>query len=206
VTERVRRHALALADARGGDVVAEDLSELRVVEGLALDAPVRLAELVSRSRPRRAARAPDGSGRPAAGSLRLPHVQQPAREVDVILGEPEQHASPQPRVGEERQQEAIALRLPYEVPPPEIAAGGRGEEPLELGHVSTSGSASRFVGVRSGRAGSRSSCSSSTRKRKNDFNAAVARAWLEGAGRRFASSARKARRCVGRTSERSSKP
>lgn len=59
--------------------------------------------------------------------------------------------------------------------------------------VSTSGSASRFFGVRSGRAGSRSSCSSSTRKR-NDFSAAVARAWLEGAGLPFASSARKARR------------
>jgi len=38
VAECVRRHALALADARRGDVVAEDLAELRVVERLALDA------------------------------------------------------------------------------------------------------------------------------------------------------------------------
>lgn len=38
VAERVWRHALALADARRSDVVAEDLPELRVVERLALDA------------------------------------------------------------------------------------------------------------------------------------------------------------------------
>ena len=49
--------------------------------------------------------------------------------------------------------------------------------------VSTSGSASRFFGVRSGSAGSRSSRSSSTRKRKKHFNAAVVRAWLDTAGR-----------------------
>ncbi|MGZ8707917.1 MAG: hypothetical protein ACXW0R_11115 [Gaiellaceae bacterium] len=42
--------------------------------------------------------------------------------------------------------------------------------------VRTSGSASRFFGVRSDSAGSRTSLSSSTRKRKNDLSAAVVRA------------------------------
>jgi hypothetical protein len=77
------------------------------------------------------------------------------------------------------EQQAVAFGLAAEVPLPDIATVGCGEKPFEL---STSGSASRFFGVRSGRAGSRSSCSSSTRKRKNDFSAAVARAWLDGAG------------------------
>jgi hypothetical protein len=45
--------------------------------------------------------------------------------------------------------------------------------------VSTSGSTSGFCGVRSGSAGSRSSRSSSTRKRKKHLSAAVVRAWLE---------------------------
>src|SRR6188472_1083254 len=66
--------------------------------------------------------------------------------------------------------------------------------------VSTSGSVSGFFGVRSGSAGSRSSRSSSTRKRKKHLSAAVVRAWLETAGRRFCSSARNARRCVTFTS------
>lgn len=37
VAKRVRRHALAFADARRGDVVTEDLPQLVVVERLALD-------------------------------------------------------------------------------------------------------------------------------------------------------------------------
>jgi hypothetical protein len=53
---------------------------------------------------------------------------------------------------------------------------------------------------------SRSSRSSSTRKRKNAFSAATVRAWLEAAGRRTTSAARKARKCVVRTSPRSSLP
>jgi len=40
------------------------------------------------------------------------------------------------------------------------------------------------LGVRSGSAGSRKSRSSSTRKRKKHFSAAVVRAWLEAAGPR----------------------
>jgi hypothetical protein len=69
-----------------------------------------------------------------------------------------------------------------------------------------SGSVSRFFGVLSGDAGSRTIRSSSTRKRKKHLSAAVVRAWLETAGRRFCSSARKARRCVTFTEPRSRIP
>ena len=62
---------------------------------------------------------------------------------------------------------------------------------------STSGSASRFFGVRSTSAGSRSISSFSSMKRKKPLSAATVRAWLDGAGRRIDSSARKRRRCGG---------
>ncbi len=59
---------------------------------------------------------------------------------------------------------------------------------------STSGSGSRFFGVRRTWAGSRSSSSFSTRKRKKPLSAATVRAWLEDAGGRVDSAARKRRR------------
>ena len=208
--KRVRRHALAFADARRGDVVADDLAELGVVERLALDADEE--RLLDQRHVHRVVRGEEWRQRrmdrhhALTTALRLPHVQEPSREVDVVPGKPEQLAPAQAGVGEEGKQEPVAFGLPRkcrsQMSPRSGAASSRSSSVI----VSTSGSASRFFGVRNGRAGSRSSRSSSTRKRKNDFSAAVARAWLEGAGRRVTSSARKARRCVGRTSARSSNP
>jgi hypothetical protein len=210
VAERVRRHALTLVHAGCVDVVAEGLAELGVVEPVALhaDEDGLLGErdtgrvVLGEERGERGM----NRNRPLPAALRAPNAQEPVGEVDVVPVEPEQLAPSQPCVGQQYEQQPVAFRLPGEVSFPSSSRPGctssRSSSPI----VSTSGSASRFFGVRSGKAGSRMSRSSSTRKRKNDFSAAVVRAWLETAGRRFCSSARKARRCVTFTSARSSIP
>src|SRR5215217_7885272 len=69
---------------------------------------------------------------PAA--LRLAHLEQAPREVDVVPVEPEQLAAPQTRVGHQREQQAVALRLGMEVPLPDLRSSRGGEQALELSH------------------------------------------------------------------------
>ena len=206
MAERVRRHALALVDAARLDVVAEELAELGVVEPVALDADEQRL-LASGWRDRvvlgeeRRERGVDRD-RPLPAALRLADPQQPAREVDVVPVEAEQLAAAQAR--RRPSGRAAAGRAPAcrgSAAPRSRRGRGCASRRSSSPIVSTSGSASRFFGVRSGSAGSRRSRSSSTRKRKKHFSAAVVRAWLETAGRRVAArSARNARRCVTFTS------
>jgi hypothetical protein len=91
VPERVRGHALALVEAGRVDVLAKDLSELRV-ERFALDADEdglldqRHARRVVLSEKRRER----GMDRdcPLAASLRAAHTQEAPGEVDVVPLEP----------------------------------------------------------------------------------------------------------------------
>ncbi|MEJ7793072.1 MAG: hypothetical protein WKF65_13970 [Gaiellaceae bacterium] len=71
---------------------------------------------------------------PLPPALRLPHVQEPSREVDVVPGKPEQLAPAQAGVGEEGKQEPVAFGPAAEVPLPDVPAVRRGEQPLELRH------------------------------------------------------------------------
>ena len=153
-------------------MVAEDLAEWRDPETPVLHADEerlldeRLADLVVVDDQRDERRV--DWDRPLPTALRLPHSQQPPREIDVIPVEAEQLAAAKTRVGEKREQQPVPLRLRVEVRGTSsrpMEARSRSSSPI----VKTSGSASRFFGVRSGSAGSRSSRSSSTRKRKKSF-------------------------------------
>jgi hypothetical protein len=131
VPERVRGDALALVHAGGVDVAAEDLTELRVVEPVALHADedrlvghwdARRVVLGEERRQRGVDR-----DRPLTAALRSAHSQQPTGEVDVVPLEPEQFAPPQSRVRHQREQEPVALRLAGEVALPKLVARGLGE-------------------------------------------------------------------------------
>src|SRR5215216_6364348 len=69
---------------------------------------------------------------PAA--LRLAHLEEARREVDVVPVEPEQLAAAQTCVGHQCEQEAVALRLGVEMPLPDLAPAGDSEQALELAH------------------------------------------------------------------------
>jgi hypothetical protein len=78
---------------------------------------------------------------------------------------------------------------------PRVLALGHRQQAAQLAAIKDVGQ--RLALLRSAQrpAGSRSRYSFSTQKRKPDFSAATARAWLDGAGRRVASSAKNSRRC-----------
>lgn len=211
VSERVRRHALALVDAGRVHVMAERLSELGVVQPVALHADEhrllgqRDAGGVVLGEERRE-RGVDRD-RLLPDALRFPNAQEPPREVDAFPIEPEKlrfggaQRKPSARAAAGRARPCRGNGAPRAPARPGWTSR-RSSSPI----VSTSGSASRFFGVRRGSAGSRTRRSSSTRKRKKHLSAAVVRAWLDTAGRRFCSSARKARGCVTFTSARRSIP
>ena len=110
--ERVRGDALALVHAGGVDVVAEDLTELRVVEPVALHADEE--RLLGKRDPGRVVLGEErrergvDRDRPLPAALRLAPAQQPAGEVDVVPLEPEQ--------------QPVALGLAAEVALPELMA------------------------------------------------------------------------------------
>lgn len=118
VPERVRRHALALADAARLDVVTAELVQLGVLEPLALDADEersldeRLAGRVVVDDQRGSAgwigmvrcRPPFALRKPSAGA-----------RVDVVPVKPEELAAAEAAVREERRQEAITLELATEM-------------------------------------------------------------------------------------------
>jgi hypothetical protein len=142
--------------------------------------------------------------RPLAPALRLAHSDQAPVEINVVPVESEQLAAAKAGVGEQGEQQPVAFPLAGKVALPDVVAFRCASRRVSSRRSSTSGSASRFFGVRRTSVGLRSRYSFSTRKRKNPFSAATVRAWLPIAGRRSASSARKARRCPGRTWRRSS--
>ena len=73
--------------------------------------------------------------RPLPAALRLPHPEQPAREVDVVPVEPEQLAPAQAAVGHQREQQPVALGPCRGSAAPRCRARpGCGEQPLELAH------------------------------------------------------------------------
>src|SRR5215210_7267947 len=135
---RARGDTLALADAGRLDVVAKDLPQRRVVEALALDADEerlldeRLAHRVVVD-DQRHERGVDRD-RPLPPALRLAHLEQAPREVDVVPVEPEELAAPQTCVGHQREQEAVALRLGMEVPLPDLLLSCGREQALEFSH------------------------------------------------------------------------
>lgn len=210
VAERVRRDALARVHARRVDVAAEQLAELRLGKSPALDADEerlfddRLAdaEVVG---DKRAEGGVDGDDALAA-ALGVADAQEAAVQVDVVPIEAEQLGPAEAGVGEEGEQEPVALALAVVLAVPPARSGARMSR-LSSARSRTSGSASRFFGVRRTSAGSRSSHSDSRQKRKNPFSAATVRIWLDAAGRRSASSARtRAGRAVARPTRTRSPP
>src|SRR5205823_14416726 len=102
-----RSDALALVHAGRIDVVAEDLPELRVVEPVALhaDEDRLLGQRDARRVVLREERRERGVDRDRAlpPALRLPHAEQPAREVDVVPLETEELTPSESRVGHQRE-------------------------------------------------------------------------------------------------------
>jgi hypothetical protein len=122
---------------------------------------------------------PAGSGSSAPCPLCFTDAEQPAREVDVVPVESEQLAASQSAVGHQREQQPVALGLPGKWRFQRSQRPGWASSRSSSAIVNTSGSTSCFFGVRKGSAGSRRIRSSSTRKRRNSFSAAVVRAWLK---------------------------
>jgi hypothetical protein len=141
---------------------------------------------------------------PAA--LRVSHPQQSPREVDVVPVEPEQLASAEAGVGHEREREPVALGLPVEVALPELVAAGLSEETLEFAHGQDVGENLALLRrpQRQRRVADKpllldEEAEERLQRRRRPRLARQA-------GRRFCSSARKARRCVTFTSARSLMP
>ena len=72
---------------------------------------------------------------PLAAALRLADLEQPPLEVDVLPVEPEQLAAAEAGVGEEREQEPVALALTVMLALPDVVALGRVEQARELAPV-----------------------------------------------------------------------
>src|SRR5207244_3202676 len=72
---------------------------------------------------------------PLAATLRPPHLHEPPLEVDVLPIEAEQLAASQPGIGEEREQEPVALALTVMLALPDVVALGRVEQPYQLAAV-----------------------------------------------------------------------
>jgi hypothetical protein len=72
---------------------------------------------------------------PRAAALGPAHAQQAPLEVDVVDVEPEQLRAAQPGVGEQRQQQPVALALAGVLALPHVAALDRAQQPAELALV-----------------------------------------------------------------------
>ena len=136
MTKRVGSDALTLGDARGVGVAAKRGGEDRGGEAVAENAKEQGRVIGRRPRGPVVEKQRDKAGmnrqHPLSPALSDPHANQAALEVDVVPVETQQLRAAQTAVGEERQQEPVALGLAGMYSTPNVSATRRVEEAREL--------------------------------------------------------------------------